>query len=83
MELETKKAILKARFELVKLIKNKQFNKIDLTQDLNQHLLRLVMPKHDRKKSNDVEQMLQEDIFVNFKINSMNWTSLLVNEDVQ
>ena len=83
MELDTKKAILKARFELVKLIKNKQFNKIDLTQDLNQHLLRLVMPKHDRKKSNDVEQMLQEDIFVNFKINSMNWTSLLVNEDVQ
>ena len=83
MELDTKKAILKARFELVKLIKNKQFDKIDLTQDLNQHLLRLVMPKHERKKSNDVEQMLQEDIFVNFKINSMNWTSLLVNEDVQ
>ena len=82
MELDTKKAILKARFELVKLIKNKQFDKIDLTQDLNQHLLRLVMPKHDRKKPNDVEQMLQEDIFVNFNINSMNWTSLLVNEDV-
>lgn len=82
-EIETKRAILKARYGLAILIKKKDYSSIDLTQDLNQHLMRLVMPKHDSKRSNDIEKMLREDVFMNLKIDKMNWSSLLVTDDVQ
>jgi len=45
--------------------------------------MRLVMPKHDSKRSNDIEKMLREDVFMNLKIDKMNWSSLLVTDDVQ
>ena len=39
------------------------------------------MPKHDKKRNNDIEQMLKEDIFFSLKIDRMNWDSLLATED--
>ena len=39
------------------------------------------MPKHDKKRTNDIEKMLREDIFLSFKIDQMNWSSLLATED--
>lgn len=48
---------------------------------LNQHLVRLVMPKRDKKKADDFEKMLREDIFMSLKIENMNWNSLLATED--
>ena len=40
------------------------------------------MPKHDSKSPNNVEKMLREDVFMTLRINSMNFNSLLANEDV-
>lgn len=49
---------------------------------MNQHLLRLVMSKHDSKRQDNIELLLKEDIFLTFKIPMMNWGSLFVNQDV-
>lgn len=72
---------MKARHELINLIKKKEYDAIDLTQDLNQHLMRLAMPKHNSKRPNDIERMLREDVFMSLKIDHMNWSSLLATED--
>ena len=75
--------ILKARFELIGLIKQRQLHQVDINNYLNQHLVRLVMPKRDKKQADDFEKMLKEDIFMSLKIDTMNWNSLLATEDEQ
>lgn len=40
------------------------------------------MNKHDSKRSDNLELMLKEEIFLKFRITEMNWGSLFVNLDV-
>ena len=40
------------------------------------------MSKYDSKRQDNIELLLKEDIFLTFKIPTMNWGSLFVNQDV-